>query len=83
MLNPKDITVGQEQWEFFNNRVGGRTKQYCQYDFRTSDAKYGIREIGELFSCVKPTLDECRKARDAWLYGNVGESRLVPSEHAP
>ena len=22
---------------------------------------------GELFSCVKPTLDECRDARDKWL----------------
>ncbi|WP_443608078.1 DUF3873 family protein [Alistipes putredinis] len=30
-----------------------------QYDYRHTD--------GELFSCVKPTLDECRAARDKWL----------------
>ena len=32
---------------------------FVQYDYRHTD--------GELFSCVKPTLDECRAARDKWL----------------
>ncbi len=31
-----------------------------QYDYRHPTD-------GELFSCVKPTLDECRAARDKWL----------------
>ncbi|KAB4520130.1 DUF3873 domain-containing protein, partial [Bacteroides thetaiotaomicron] len=26
----------------------------------------------ELFSCVKPTLDECRAARDKWLTAKEG-----------
>ena len=31
----------------------------------------------ELFSCVKPTLDECRAARDKWLNAKKGkEDRL-------
>ncbi|MCS2634004.1 DUF3873 domain-containing protein [Bacteroides uniformis] len=30
-----------------------------QYDYRHTDE--------ELFSCVKPTLDECRAAQDKWL----------------
>ena len=32
---------------------------------------------GELFSCVKPTLDECRAERDKWLNKKQGkEDRL-------
>ena len=34
-------------------------RKMCQYDYRTED--------GKLFSCVKPTLEQCRIARDAWL----------------
>ena len=29
---------------------------------------------GELFSCVKPTLDECRRLRDEWI--KTKEDRL-------
>ena len=51
---------GQEQYEFFVPEHHRRTgKQFCQYDYRHTD--------GELFSCVKKTLDDCRAARDAWL----------------
>jgi hypothetical protein len=50
---------GQEQYETFNHKVGGKSKKYVQYDYRHTD--------GELFSCIKPTLDACRDARDAWL----------------
>jgi hypothetical protein len=46
---------GKEQYEFFMN---GR-KRYCQYDYRN------VR--GELFSCIKPTLEACRAARDEWI----------------
>jgi len=55
---------GQEQFEKFTRRVGRQIKKYVQYDYRHTD--------GELFSCVRPTLDACRAARDAWLAGKVG-----------
>jgi len=51
--------LGQEQYETFFSKVGGKKKSYCAYDYRHTD--------GELFSCVKPTLDACRAARDEWL----------------
>jgi hypothetical protein len=50
---------GQEQYEVFSRKVGGKQKKYCQYDYRHTN--------GVLFSCVKPTLDDCRTARDIWL----------------
>lgn len=55
---------GQEQFEKFTRKVGRQIKKYVQYDYRHTD--------GELFSCVRPTLDACRAARDAWLAGKVG-----------
>jgi hypothetical protein len=48
---------GQEQYEFFNQKIGQRTKVFCAYDYRHTD--------GELFSCVKPTLDACKVAKNA------------------
>lgn len=57
MLNPKNIGAGQEQYEKFRSRV--TRKEAIQYDYRHTD--------GELFSCVRPTLEACRQARDAWL----------------
>ena len=36
-----------------------------QYDYRHTD--------GELFACVKPTLDECRTARNKWLNAKQGK----------
>ena len=59
MLNPKNIVAGEEQYEKFKSRDRRRGKSYVQYDYRDAD--------GELFSTVKPTLDECRKERDEWL----------------
>ena len=51
---------GEERYEYFTPAYAWRTgKQYCQYDYRTED--------GELFSCVAPTLEECRRRRDQWL----------------
>lgn len=52
-------TPGQEQYSFFTRKVGGKSKKYCQYDYRHTD--------GELFSCVKPSLEACRAARDEWV----------------
>ena len=59
-------TPGQEQYQKFTGKEGGgfRSKPYVQYDYRHPD--------GELFSCVKPTLESCRAARDAWLDRKVG-----------
>jgi hypothetical protein len=53
--------LGQEQHELFSPPYRGKHKELCQYDYRHTD--------GELFSCVKPTLELCREARDNWLKG--------------
>ena len=55
MLYPKNVRNGEEQYEEFERR----RKIYVQYDYRDVD--------GKLFSTIKPTLDECRAARDEWL----------------
>ena len=49
---------GTEQYEVFYIGFRNRRKRY-QYDYRHTD--------GELFSCVAPTLTECRRKRDEWL----------------
>lgn len=54
---------GQEQYEFFSREVRGKEKEYCQYDYRDED--------GELFSCIKPTLEACRDERDMWLVKKI------------
>ncbi len=51
---------GEERYEYFTATLArSRRKRLCQYDYRTED--------GELFSCVAPTLEECRRKRDEWL----------------
>jgi hypothetical protein len=57
MLDPKNLDKGQEQHENFTSHIN--KKSYVQYDYRNTD--------GKLFSCVRPTLDACRVARDTWL----------------
>lgn len=60
MLDPKNIGNGEEQYEQFERRIGLRkSRTYVQYDYRDMD--------GKLFSTVKPTLDDCRNARNEWL----------------
>ena len=54
------MEAGTEKYEKFQMGIGRR--RFVQYDYR-----HPID--GELFSCVKPTLDECRTARDKWLIG--------------
>ena len=49
-------SAGTENYEKFQTGIGRRKRTLVQYDYRHTD--------GELFSCVKPTLDECRAARD-------------------
>ncbi len=51
--------AGTEKHERFQLGMGRRKRTLVQYDYRSED--------GELFSCVKPTLDECRAERDKWL----------------
>ena len=52
-------TAGTERHERFQSGIGRRKRTLVQYDYRHTD--------GELFSCVKPTLDGCRAERDKWL----------------
>lgn len=59
MLDPKNVRAGEEQYEQFVSRDKRRRRRYVQYDYRDVD--------GKLFSTIKPTLDECRQARDEWL----------------
>ena len=51
------IEKGQEQYETFRSHLN--KKPYVMYDYRDHD--------GQLFSCVRPTLDKCRTERDFWL----------------
>ena len=51
--------AGTEKYERFQSGIGRRRRTLVQYDYRHTD--------GELFACVKPTLDECRAARDKCL----------------
>ena len=44
--------AGTEKYEKSQTGIGRRKRTLMQYDYRHTD--------GELFSCVKPTLDECR-----------------------
>ncbi|WP_289751643.1 DUF3873 family protein, partial [uncultured Bacteroides sp.] len=46
--------------------IGRRKRTLVQYDYRHPIDR-------ELFSCVKPTLDECRAARDKWLNAKKGK----------
>ena len=41
--------AGTEKYEKFQTGIGRRKRTLVQYDYRHTD--------GELFSCVKPTLD--------------------------
>lgn len=47
--------LGEEHFETFTHR----NHEYVQYDYRALD--------GELFSRVRPSLEQCRKERDEWL----------------
>ena len=61
-LNRNGVSITQAPGEekFVKYRpVAFKGRIFYQYDYRHTD--------GELFSCVKPTLDECRAARDKWL----------------
>ena len=62
--------AGTEKYGRFQSGIGRRRRTLVQYDYRHPIDR-------ELFSCVKPTLDECRAARDKWLNAKKGkEDRL-------
>ena len=71
-LNKNGVSITQTPGEekFVKCRLGAfRGQIYYQYDYRHTD--------GELFACVKTTLDECRTARNKWLNAKKGkEDRL-------
>jgi hypothetical protein len=48
---------GKEQYEVFYSDI--LRKKFIQYDYKTS--------TGKLFSCVAPTLEECRSKLHKWL----------------
>lgn len=50
---------GTESFEMFRNR---RKRRLIQYDYRHHN--------GELFSCVGPTIEDCREKKDKWLKAN-------------
>ena len=50
---------GEESIEWFTPHWCPKNSRMCQYDYRHTN--------GELFSCVKPTLQLCREARNKWL----------------
>ena len=60
-------TAGTEKYESFQLGYGRKRRTLVQYDYR-------LHTDGELFSCVRPTLKECRHLRDEWIKGK--EDRL-------
>ncbi len=58
--------AGTEKYERFQLGIGRRKRTLVQYDYRHPTD-------GELFSCVKTTLNECRAARDKWLTAKEGK----------
>ena len=67
-LNKNGVSITQTPGEekFVKCRLGAfRGQIYYQYDYRHTD--------GELFACVKPTLDECRTAKNKWLNAKQGK----------
>jgi len=58
--------TGEERYEYFTPAFARRTKKwFCQYDYRHTD--------GELFSCVAPIWEECRRKRDEWLNKKINK----------
>ena len=47
---------GEEKYEKFTRKMGRKVQHLVQYEFRNDQ--------GELFTCVKSTLEACRAARD-------------------
>ncbi len=59
LASPTPLAAGEERFEQYTSRMTPKPIKRVQYDYRDLD--------GELFSCVKSTLKDCRAARDTWL----------------
>lgn len=65
MVNPAYLPNGKEQYAHY---ISNATHEAAvQYDYRHTD--------GELFSCVKPTLRDCWRAKEDWLKRKDEETR--------
>lgn len=60
-------TPGTEQYETFYSAHRGKKISRVMYDYRHTD--------NELFSCIAPTLKECRKRRDEWLNKKINNQK--------
>lgn len=58
---------GTEQYVTFYSAHRGRKVSRIMFDYRDTD--------NELFSCVAPTLAECRRKRDEWLNAKKGDKK--------
>lgn len=54
-LNAANCQPGHERYVYFTHH----TRSLCQYDYRAKNK--------ELFTTVKPTIEECRQALAEWL----------------
>ena len=59
-INGVSTCKAGEKYEKFQLKIGRKVRTMYQYDYRDTTTE-------ELFSCVKPTLEECRRLRDEWL----------------
>ena len=62
--------AGTEKYERFQSGIGRRRRTLVQYDYRHPIDR-------ELFSCVKPTLDECRDR-----FAELDYQRLIGRVHS-
>ncbi len=71
-INHNGCSVCKEGQEKYVKCVLGafRGRTYYQYDYRHTD--------GELFSTLKPTLEQCRELKDKWLQVK-NQERLYPT----
>lgn len=67
-INGVSTCTAGEKYEKFQLKIGRKVRTMYQYDYRESAS-------GELFSCVKPTLDECRRLCNEWLNLKSKEGR--------
>ncbi|MFR9543607.1 MAG: DUF3873 family protein [Rikenellaceae bacterium] len=56
--------IGEERYKYFDLTPRPRRRgRYIQYEWRSP--------TNELFSCVAPTLEQCREKREVWIKGRV------------
>lgn len=65
--NGVSTTAKGEQYEIFYSPHRGKKISRVMYDYRDTD--------DELFSCIAPTLAECRRKRDEWLKAKKGGNK--------